>query len=82
MPPLFMYSMPEKSRMTAVAPSSMARAEGARQVVLAGRRDIAPDAQERGAADPVEADGRGGHAASPSMMSMKSERRVIRKISW
>ncbi len=51
------------------------------EVAFAGGRDVARDAQDRGRAFLVELDDGGGHAASPSTISMKSESRVIRKIS-
>ena len=81
MPPLFMYSSRLKSRMTAVAPSSTARRVSGHELGLAARRDVAGDAQDRDGAAAIEPDDGRGHAASPSTISMKSDRRVIRKIS-
>ena len=55
---------------------------GGSEIGLARGRDVALDPQDRGRAFLVELDDGGGHAASPSTISMKSESRVIRKISW
>ena len=57
-------------------------AVGGAEVGFAGGRDVARDAKDGGGAFLVELDDGGGHAASPSTISMKSESRVIRKISW
>ena len=82
MPPLFMYSSWLKSRTTAVAPFVDREAVG-RPSRSASLAEVTSPAIRRIAAGPVlvELDDGGGHAASPSTISMKSDRRVIRKIS-
>src|SRR4029078_6564302 len=55
--------------------------EARHELGFAAGRDVAGDAQDRDRADAVEADHGRGHAASPSTMSMKSDRRVIPKVS-
>jgi hypothetical protein len=51
------------------------------EVGFAGRGDIACDPQDGCGTVLIEPDDGGAHAASPSTISMKSDRRVIRKIS-